>query len=72
MNAAQLLKPLLLFTLVSSSLMANEDISTYLECEKKYDICVEKCDENNNSAECYDECNFVHEECITASKENER
>lgn len=63
MNAIQLLKPLLFITLISSSLVANED-EPQTKCEKKYDRCIDKCDDKGSTEECYNKCDVKNDKCI--------
>lgn len=67
MNATQLLKSLLFLTLISGALVANED-EPKSKCEKKYDKCIEKCDDKGGSEECYDKCDTKNEKCIAKQK----
>jgi len=67
MNAMKLLKSFVFLTLLSGALVANED-EAQSKCEKKYDKCIEKCDDKGGSEECYSKCDEKNEKC-TASEE---
>ncbi len=65
----QLLKPLLFATLLSSAVIANDEDSAG-SCEMEYDICIEKCDANDNDSEnCYEKCEIQNEKCNTDKEE---
>lgn len=69
MNAIKLLAPLLLLSLLSGSLIANEDEEAPSKCEKMYDSCIEKCDKKENGSEkCYDKCDKKNDKCVDAEE----
>lgn len=68
MNAMQLLKPLLLLSLLSGGLLANDD-EPQSKCEKKYDKCIEKCDDKGSTEECYNKCDEKNDKCVAAEEE---
>ncbi len=68
MYTNKLLKSLLCLTLFSGVLMANDD-EPQSKCEKKYDRCIEKCDDKGDTDECYDKCDAKNEKCIAAEEE---
>ncbi len=64
----QLLKPLLLLSLLSGGLLANDD-EPQSKCEKKYDKCIEKCDDKGSTEECYNKCDEKNDKCVAAEEE---
>ena len=69
MNATQLLKTLLMVSLLSGAVMANDDEEAQSKCEKKYDKCIEKCDEKGSTEECYNKCDIKNDKCVAAEEE---
>ena len=64
MNVKLLLKSLLILSLFSSYLAANDEEEEFqTKCEKKYDRCIEKCDDKDADQSCYDKCDIKHEKC---------
>ncbi len=68
MNAMQLLKSLLCITLLSTALVANDD-EPQSKCEKKYDRCIEKCDDKGGTEECYNKCDIKNDKCVAKEEE---
>ena len=64
MNVKLLLKSLLILSLFSSYLAANDEDETQTKCEKKQERCIDKCDDKEDgSDECYDKCNIKFDKC---------
>ena len=71
MSISVLTKAVFLAALLLAPLNA-EEIKESLDCDVKYDLCTEKCEESDNPlASCFKTCDDEYDKCLVSS-ENEK
>lgn len=68
MKALQLLRPLILASVMMTSLAA-EEVDPAVQCDLDHDTCIEKCDRTaDGSSQCYELCEEAYSKCLAVAQ----